>query len=463
MNPELRRLLLIEFQGYRLVILPTVLAGVFGLAYFLNDYRFDAGTSFLATAGFFALVFIWGTRQAAECVLQEINNKTWVPQRMSSLSAWSMTWAKLAGSTAFTWLGGAVCLGVYAASNAEWWDTRRIVTSVALYAATGILAQTVCFLISLSAIQRRREFGRVHVVSYQFLGMLCALPPLYIGLSATGGEGILDVINWHGQYLGLPQFMAIFTGAFTLWGLIGVWALMRAELQEPLGPWLWIAFTAFTMAFFGGLRSLPVGPNTPIAFYDFPSIPTVVAMIGVLLIYVAGLTESKNRIRLRRLHGAVQARQWPAALLRVPRAAVTIVIVGLGVWIAAANFSDYTEVRGRDLHLMYAALLIFACRDMLIMYFVCLGRRDGRGEGLTLMVLIVVYILVPETVGIEMLDLLIPVFSPFGENPTWWTIAAPALETAGAGWLVAHRWRKTVGAHRNTAAPAAPVSNAADA
>ncbi|MBT6882756.1 MAG: hypothetical protein HOA30_01680 [Rhodospirillaceae bacterium] len=444
MNPEFRRLLLTEFQGYRLIALPVSLGAIFGLTYYLNDFAFDSGSSFVATAGYFALVFIWGTRQAADSVLQEINHKTWVPQRMSSMSAWGMGWAKLAGSTAFTWIGGFICLGVFAASNTEWWSTQRLIMSVALYAGTGLLAQTICFLVSLSAIQKRREFGRVHVVSYQFLGMICALPPLYIGLSVTGGEGILDLITWHGEYLSLPQFMAIFTAAFIGWGLAGIWALMRAELQEPVDPWLWAAFVVFAMVFFGGLRSLPVGPNTPIAFYDFPSIPTMVLIAGVFLIYLIGVTEGKNCIQLRRLDGAISGRQWRTAWMTMPRSIITVPLVGLGVWIAASNFSEYTVLRGQDLHLIYGATILFALRDLGFIYFICLGRRDGRGEGIALIALALLYILVPETIGVETLDQVIPLFSPYGENPSWWTVIAPMLEIGIIGALLARRWRRVI-------------------
>ncbi|MBT3910970.1 MAG: hypothetical protein HOF27_15035, partial [Rhodospirillaceae bacterium] len=54
MNPEFRRLLLTEFQGYRLIALPVSLGAIFGLTYYLNDFAFDSGSSFVATAGYFA-------------------------------------------------------------------------------------------------------------------------------------------------------------------------------------------------------------------------------------------------------------------------------------------------------------------------------------------------------------------------------------------------------------------------
>ena len=265
MNPEFRRLTAADFQGHRLAALAVVLAGAFGAAYLADDWSIGATTGFFAVVGFFALVFVWGTRQAAESVIQEINLRTWDAQRMSSLPAWSLAWSKLTGATAFTWLGGFVCLAFYGAAHIEPWGIHQTLVRVFLYAASGFFAQAVCFLIGLAAIQRRRQFGRVQVVSYQFLGLLVALPPLYIGLSVTGGESILDLIIWYGRYVTLAEFMTVAVGAFSLWALVGAWALMRAELQEPIGPWVWAGFTLFAMAFFAGVRNFRAGPSLRLA------------------------------------------------------------------------------------------------------------------------------------------------------------------------------------------------------
>ena len=452
MNPEFRRLMIVEFQGHRLIAMPTVLAVVFGLGYYLNDYRWDTSTGFMATLGYFALVFIWGTRQAAESVIQEINTKTWPPQRMSSMSAWGLAWAKLAGSTAFTWAGGIVCLAVYGASNAEWWDGPRIATSVALYLGAGVLAQTVCFLASLAAIQRRREFGRVHVVAYQFLGLVFALPPLYIGLSVTGGAGLLDLIIWYDYYLALPQFMLIFMGLFIVWGLAGAWALMRVELQEPLGPWLWLTFVIFTMAFFGGMRSVPIGPDTPVALMDFPSIPTMVLSIGIVMIYVIGLMETKNRFRLRQWDALIHQRQWRSFSRFAPRSLLSLPVVAAATVIAASAFADYTAARAHDLHIVFAAALLFTTRDLGFIYWICLGRTDGRGEAMAAVMLALVYIAVPGVLFQisahvhPAISYLTAFFAPATELPSWWNIAAPASECLFIGMAIRLRWKSAIAA-----------------
>jgi len=447
MNPEFRRLLLSEFQGYRLIALPMVLAGTFIVAYLANGRELDTGTAFVAVLAYFALVFIWGTRQAAESVVQEINAKTWDPQRMSSMSAWGMAWAKLFGSTSLTWVGGAVCLVFYAVSNVETWGRAATLNAVVLYAGAGLLAQAVCLLVSLTAIQRRREFGRVRMLSYQFLGLLAALPPLYIGMSVTGGEGVMDLMRWYGQYVTLARFMMVAMLAFGFWALAGNWALMRAELQEPLGPWLWLGFVVFAMALVGGVRTLPMGANAALVLIDVPSTPEMVLGCGLALVYLALMLEPKGRVRLRRLAGRLAARDIAAALKLAPRSLLAVPVVAIGVTAAAVGTRDYTAAQAVALHPMLAAWLLFALRDIGFVYWLCLGRRDGRGDGVAAVVLLLAYGAVPATLNPESLAPLSALFAPVmptssGTALRIWSIAAPALELLCVGWLLSRRWRR---------------------
>jgi pimeloyl-ACP methyl ester carboxylesterase len=57
---------------------------------------------------FGVLTILWGTRLAANSILDEMADKTWDWQRLSILSPWTMTWGKLFGATAFAWYGGLV-------------------------------------------------------------------------------------------------------------------------------------------------------------------------------------------------------------------------------------------------------------------------------------------------------------------------------------------------------------------
>ncbi len=441
MTPEFRRLVAVDFQRHRLAALGVALVGTFGVGYLADDRGFDTTTAFFAGIGYFALVFLWGTRQAAECVIQEINARTWDAQRMSSLSAWGMAWSKFAGATAFTWAGGAVCLAFYAAAHFGEWGPYQTLLRVFLYVVSGFFGQAVCFLIGLSVIQRRRQFGRVQVASYQFMGLLAALPPLYAGLSLTGGESILDLIIWYGRYITFAQFTIATMAVFSLWTLVGAWALMRAELQEPVGPWVWIAFTLFAMAYFAGIKNFPVGPSLQLAKITVPNMPTLTLGVGLAIAFTAAYVEPKDRLRLAQLERDLAFGRWRAAAVLFPRSAIALVLATLGA-IVALVIDGAASRQLPGLATGLAAMALFAVRDIAFIYWLCLGRIDGRGEGMAAAVLAVGYVPLPMLLGLIGFGPLLAAFLPVPDAPPWLTVALPVIEAALMLWLLGRRWRR---------------------
>lgn len=118
MNPELRRNLWLELTTHRIVAMPTVLVLVFAL-FITMQGEWPAALYTTATWMFVLLVHFWGARQSSEAVTEEVRDRTWDWQRLSALTPWQMAWGKLAGATAFTWYGAAICLAAIAiaASN----------------------------------------------------------------------------------------------------------------------------------------------------------------------------------------------------------------------------------------------------------------------------------------------------------------------------------------------------------
>jgi hypothetical protein len=118
MNPELRRHLWLEFSPHRLIATPALIALVALLVVAMSDGYGLKPIAIAAAYGFMGLVMLWGTHNAAESMMEEVRNRTWDTQRMSSIEPWAMTWGKLAGATAFTWYGGAICLALFIVTGA---------------------------------------------------------------------------------------------------------------------------------------------------------------------------------------------------------------------------------------------------------------------------------------------------------------------------------------------------------
>ncbi len=107
MNPEFKRNLWLTFSTLRLIGMPAVLALIF-LAAGMNTELSQMGS--VAVTLFVGIVWLWGSKNAAAAMGDELRDHTWDQQRMSALSPWEMTWGKLFDATLYNWYGGALCL-----------------------------------------------------------------------------------------------------------------------------------------------------------------------------------------------------------------------------------------------------------------------------------------------------------------------------------------------------------------
>ena len=125
MNPELQRNLWLEAGLKKLAWVGVVLAVIYGAAVVIGGSASDAEA--LARAllvsgmGVFAVSgLIWGPRAAGRAVGNEVLQRTWDFQRLSSLTAWDMTWGKLFGATLLATCTGLTGVVVYLLLRSGW-------------------------------------------------------------------------------------------------------------------------------------------------------------------------------------------------------------------------------------------------------------------------------------------------------------------------------------------------------
>ena len=94
-SPEFQRNIWLELTSHRLVGMPAVLLAVFFLIYLVTGELFSDATRITAMTLYFLLALLWGTRLAGEALVNEIQDRTWDQQRMSSISPWSMSWLQI--------------------------------------------------------------------------------------------------------------------------------------------------------------------------------------------------------------------------------------------------------------------------------------------------------------------------------------------------------------------------------
>jgi len=443
-NPEFVRNLWLEITPYRLIMMPSVIGAIFLVAFLINGRVLDSSTAQISAIMYAAVVLVWGSRVASESVVQEINARTWDNQRMSALGPWSLAIGKLFGSTVHVWYGGLICMGLYALSYGELIPTDRLLRIVALYIGAGILCHAIGLLVSLQAVQKRREFGRIQVAFYQFLGLLAVGPVLYVGLSGIADDRIYRVTSWYGQAYELLASTVVWLYAYVGWSLVGIWRLMRAELQMPNGPWVWLAFVAFAIVHFAGLRFLPDEVSRVI-----PTLAgRVFAGFAVLAIlsYVAALGEPKGRLVFRRLRQAMQLGDWKGFVNRVPLSFPTVLLL----LIAAATLLRIGPARidlfnyPLNFRLMIGATALFVVRDVCFVIFMNLLRPSPRADSGAFVLIALAYTLIPVALSGIGLDFLTSFFWPMRDASAPLTLLPVAGEVLVVGILLIRQWRRAI-------------------
>ena len=443
-NPEFLRNLWLEITPWRLIAIPSLIGAIFLVGFLINGRVLDSGTATVAILMYAAIVLIWGSRVASESVVQEIGARTWDGQRMSALSPLSLAVGKLFGSTVHVWYGGLICLALYALSYGELIPTDRLAQFVLLYLGAGILCHAIGVLVSLQAVQKRREFGRVQVMFYQFLGLIAVIPVLYIAQFEDPLSPIYKVTTWYGHVSEQLAATVVWLYAYALWAMIGVWRLMRTEVLMRNGPWVWLGFVAFVVIHIAGLRFLPDEVGRVL-----PSLTGKVAagfLVLALLSYIAALSEPKSRLVFRRLRQSLQIGDWNGFLGRLPLCIPTVALVLIAAATLLRIGVDRIELFTFPINfrLMVAAIALFVVRDVCLIIYISLLRASPRADATAFMLLALSYTLIPVTLSGIGLDPLAAFFWPMRDASATLTLLPVAIEVLVAGILLWRQWRRAV-------------------
>ena len=429
MNPEFQRNLWLELPPHRLVAMPAVLVLAFFAAWLAGGSPSFAGAAQLLIA---LLLIVWGGRLAAESVLSELIGNTWDSQRMSAITPWEMAWGKLAGSTAFMWYGSLWCFVAFIFS-----PHGHLITVIRLMLA-GAEAQGLALVLSMMLIRGEPANLRFQVTVAQTLTVTAILPFLFFTVINRP-----DTVHWYGSAVSADLFITLSQLLFIGWTVLGVYQLMRGQLQYPTRAVSWLLFVAFAVVYLAGfdhfLRyTVNAGMPTPAVTRLYVAF---CAAIG--LTYVCALVEPKSPARLMRwlsllgdrrmVHGARFAPTWVATLgVSVLVAVLTVVnIIGLngaGAPLPAGPLS------------LILAILLFAVRDLAVFHYLVLSNTGGRGTLAIAVYLIGAYFLLPVLVSAVRLDFLLPLVMPVvGAPPLLAVIPAAVWATVGLV-VVRQRW-----------------------
>ncbi len=429
MNPEFQRNLWLELPPHRLVAMPAVLVLAFFAAWLAGGSPSFAGAAQVLIA---LLLIIWGGRLAAESVLSEVIGNTWDSQRMSAITPWEMAWGKLLGSTAFMWYGSLWCLIAFLAS-----PHGHLGTVIRLLLA-GVEAQALALVLSMMLIRGEPVNLRFQVTVAQSLTVLVMLPFLFATVINRP-----EPIHWYGATLSADGFIAMSQLVFIGWTVLGVYQLMRGQLQYPTRSVSWLLFVVFAVVYLAGFDSFL--RYTVLAGMPTPAVTRLYTAFccAVALTYLCALVEPKSPARLMRwlsligdrrvLHGARLAPTWIATLVVAMLAAVLTVVNiiglnGLGAPLPAGPLS------------LIAAILLFAVRDLAAFHYLVLTSPGGRGPLAIAVYLLGVYFLLPVLLSAVRLDFLLPLLIPVAGAPPLLAVLPVLVWALVALVVVRQRW-----------------------
>lgn len=419
MNPELLRNLWLEATPFRLAQIVGLLVVVLAAASAAPQNILTPEGA--ATTLYWFFVVLWGTRSAALSVVGEIRERTWDGQKLSAIGPWTMMWGKLLGSTSANWFGGLLCLPVILIAA---WRDAGPVTALSygvILLALGLFAQAVALLSSLVLIRRNTGNWRLDTFLCQVAGIGAgfAYYSLWSSVDAFEQSGMRS-LTWWGHDFNLTSFHFTSLMIFLGWALLGVWRAMRAELRFANGPFVWLAYLAYTAIYTAGFESLlanfGVSLVAPMGSVNFRLMLAGLAVLGSA--YSMVFLEPKDPVRLRWLADRIRAGRYAKCFLALDAwmlsygttMVIGLMLAGLLLW----GGGSLGSVGFASLSLPVLAMLGFLTRDVAI--FVLMRALAGnKGDFAALACLGVLYLVLPAIAhrsGLGFQFLFVPVIGP---------------------------------------------------
>jgi len=243
-NPEFQRNFWLEVSPQRLLAFPLCLA-----AWFYLLTLFDGGkwVFFYSSIWFFFFITgVWGAQRAAGSITSEIQGRTWLLQRLTSMKPWAMVWGKLFGGLIITWYGGMMCLAAFMYSQiklftgVKWFLTSEGLVSASFYLiGAGLLCQIVGLMSGMALL----KFNKHDRLSARNNGSLLGLAiGVILIIVAVGRVNQIPAITWYGIKFSSIYFWLGSLYLAVAWGLIGLYMLMRKEFQMRCHPLVWFVF-----------------------------------------------------------------------------------------------------------------------------------------------------------------------------------------------------------------------------
>lgn len=456
MNPELLRNIWLEWTPVKRIAAPIAIIMIAIIANALPHQ--EPGVNWQAIQGLglavFGLFAIWGAARASDGITSEIAAGTWDWQRLAPHRPIDLLVGKLFGTPIFEWYGAAFGLVMFVVGQAAVRPPLYVLQNAVILVVYTLLLHAIALLFSFSIAGKFRGVrrpgrlgGRQGAIAAIILFVLNVGP--VAGFLWAGAERSTEpptIIPW---WLPLPaRDFVLLTGIlFLAWAVIGLYRMIRAELQEPVTPWPWLAFLVFTVAYLYPLAQ-------KFLVDGLGSQPAALAAMGVIVfggwVWPMLVAERKDIVWLRSITAAYQRGDTANVLTLTPLWTVTYAGYMACVCLLGASLVGGTPpADARQLALLALVFGIFMLRDVGIVMGIHLSIGPRRPDLVVIFMGVMLYGLLPGMLallgdyGIMLLHLFLPVaaFANEGAVHTERSLliaVAAALPGLAIAWVFAY-------------------------
>lgn len=435
LNAELRRNIWLNFTYQRLILTPLIIGLIIYLSHTLSSNEITARSAFFLACFF---IFLWGTKDASETVIEEINNSTWDFQRQSTISPWSMAWGKLIGSTLFSWYGAIICLLFYALFRST--SSVSLMREIFTLILGGIFSQALTLLLSLQALPFIHSKKNNKSFRYFFTGTITGIIVTFYSFYALDKEEIF----WHGFSFPAKSFSIISLIIFIGWCLLGLQRSFCKELQYQKAPWVWALFCLFCLLYFSGFENfLSKATYLNPALKNLPYF--IAFIVAVALTYIALFTDTLNTVRYKKFFLRLSEKNYRETLQQLPWWPISFLFAGLsGLFaIIALKGLNQNTLENLSLPIFISTTLLFMLRDILLAHFFYFSNNPKRTLGTILLYLFLAYYLIPLLLPALGLNNLEPMFLPSAGQNTPLALISLVVQIAVLGWLCRKRYHES--------------------
>jgi hypothetical protein len=434
-NPELKRNIWLQINSQRLLMMPLILGLIFVTSYQVTSRIGFWGIDTLAIVLFFVLTGFWGGKRCMESVSDEVIEHTWDNQKLSTITPWSMTWAKQIGSSIYSWYGGIICLLAWLwFAHADLPLALLVKIPLALILAAFLL-QAVSFGLGVLFVRKRAALGsrRSSLVFFFLILVFVNLFPF-----SSGALDATPTVFWYDVEIAGLDFIIFSLSFWCLWIVVGNYRLMRLELQYRNGPFIWWFFLAGLIIYLTGLD------NAAEHFIWLPESVTASTKAWLPVVFVSYfmlINEPKDAVMLRQVSAAWRERRWtlmwqtlPCWMLSVP------VILGYAIVIAVQLSNMPQDGFLFQVSPWFAgAISLFFLRDAALFVLLAVTMPRRRADATAIVYLLVLYLVIPVFLGTTGSNSLVALFIPLPSSSFLTSLLPPLVQTIALLMMIRRR------------------------